>query len=153
MKYVEVKMVVEEQLEKYLSQGYDQSQAETHILEVATAMFREEKIGFMDLKYFFQILGYEFPDGLRQTMEDIKKAICLDYGLLDIIRSEMKSGKTRQEAVEVVIRSAYESFQNGGIEEPELLDMVLWALGYRLSDGFFEMSPEQMKKKLLYEKD
>ena len=47
----------------------------------------------------FQFLGYGFSWDLAKTMEDIKKAIRMDYGITDIIRGEMKSGKSREEAV------------------------------------------------------
>ena len=140
-------------VQEYVDSGYTKDQAEAHVLEGAVALFNQQKIGFIDLKYFYQILGYDFSGELAKTMEDIKKAVRMDYGLTDIIRGEMKSGKSKKEATEDAIRVAYESFQEGNIEEPELLDMLLWSLGYRLTEEFLSMELEQMKQKILYEED
>ena len=153
MKYKDIKEVVRSMVAEHMANGCDEEQAEFRVLNAGIAMFNEQKIGFIDLKYIFQILGYDFSGDLAKTMEDIKKAIRLDYGLTDIIRGEMKSGKSKKEATEDAIRIAYEAFQEGKIEEPELLDMVLWSLGYRLTEEFLTSDPEEMKKKLLYEED
>ena len=140
-------------VQEYMDQGSTQEEAETRVLKAGVAMFNDQKIGFIDLKYMFQILGYDFSGELAKTMEDIKKAIRMDYGLTDIIRGEMKSGKTKKEATEDAIRVAYEAFQEGKIEEPELLDMVLWSLGYRLTEEFLTSEEKEMKKQIFYEED
>lgn len=150
MKYTDIKNATISMVQEYIDQGSTQDEAETRVLKAGIAMFQDQKIGFIDLKYIFQILGYDFSGELAKTMEDIKKAIRMDYGIADIIRGEMKSGKTKKEATEDAIRVAYEAFQEGKIEEPELLDMVLWSLGYRLTEGFFDR-PELMKKRIEYE--
>lgn len=153
MKYADIKNATISMVQEYMDQGSTQEEAEMHVLKAGVAMFNDQKIGFIDLKYMFQILGYDFSGELAKTMEDIKKAIRLDYGLTDIIRGEMKSGKTKKEATEDAIRVAYEAFQEGKIEEPELLDMVLWSLGYRLTDEFLSKSLADMKQKILYQED
>ena len=153
MKYKDVKEAVTSMVAEHIGNGCNQEEAESRVLKASIAMFNEQKIGFIDLKYIFQILGYDFSGDLAKTMDDIKKAIRVDYGITDIVRGEMKSGKTKKQATEDAIRVAYEAFQDGKIEEPELLDMVLWSLGYRLTEEFLSLDLEQMKQKLLYEED
>ena len=153
MKYIGVKEAVTSMVAEHMTNGCNQEEAESRVLKASIAMFNEQKIGFIDLKYIFQILGYDFSGDLAKTMDDIKKAIRVDYGITDIVRGEMKSGKTKKQAVEDAIRVAYEAFQEGKIEEPELLDMVLWSLGFKLSDKFFYLTPEEQKTNLLFEED
>ena len=138
---------------EHIGNGCSQEEAESRVLKAGIAMFNEQKIGFIDLKYIFQILGYDFSGDLAKTMDDIKKAIRVDYGITDIVRGEMKSGKTKKQATEDAIRVAYEAFQDGKIEEPELLDMVLWSLGYRLTESFLLSEESEMKKQIFYEED
>ena len=153
MKYKDVKAAVAFMVAEHISNGCNQEEAESRVLHASIAMFKEQKIGFIDLKYIFQILGYDFSGDLAKTMEDIKKAIRVDYGITDIVRGEMKSGKTKKQATEDAIRVAYEAFQEGKIEEPELLDMVLWSLGHRLKEQFFIDYYQGKKPKLEYEED
>ena len=153
MKYSDIKASIETTLQGYLEEGMSQEEAEARILKASIAMFGEQKLGFIDLKYVYQILGYDFHGDLASQMDDIKKAIRLDYGLADIIRGAMKSGKSNQEARLDAVRIAYEAFQADKIEEPELLDMVLWSLGYRLKEEFLLLDDQAQKQELLYEED
>ncbi len=153
MKYQDVKTVVTAQVQKHMANGMDQEEAEAKVLRSATTMFYDKKIGFIDLKYMFQILGYDFSDDLSKLMEDFKKSIRMNYGLTDIIRNEMKAGKSKEETNKVAIRLSFEAFQQGKIEEPEELDALLWALGYRLKEDFFALDRKTMKKTIDYEVD
>ena len=136
MKYEDIKKLMNEMVEKYTKEGKTQHQAETHILTVMMKMFKEDRIGFMDMKYVVQILGYESNDELSKIFADLKKAVRQEYGINDIIRGAMKSGKSKLEANLTAISVLYDGYQKGYIEEPELLDMGLWSIGYRLKEEF-----------------
>ena len=153
MKYKDIKSAVTKMVAEHQRNGANLEEAESRVLKASVAMFNDQKMGFMDLKYIFQILDYDYSGDLKKTMEDIKKVVRLDYGLSDIILGEMKSGKTKKEATLDAIRVAYESFQAGKVEEPELLDMILWSLGYRLTEGFLLSPLDKMKEKIEYEED
>ncbi|MDY6393183.1 MAG: hypothetical protein SPL80_10170 [Bacilli bacterium] len=153
MKYKDIKEAVASMVAEHMKNGCNRDEAETRVAKASIAMFKDKKIGFMDLKYIFQILNFDFSGELAKTMEDIKKAIRVDYGITDIIRGEMKSGKTKKEATEDAIRVAYEAFREGKIEEPELLDMVLWSMGYRLTETFLLSKNQEQKNELFYEMD
>ena len=85
MKYKDVKEAVTSMVAEHIGNGCNQEEAESRVLKASIAMFNEQKIGFIDLKYIFQILGYDFSGDLAKTMDDIKKAIRVDYGITDIV--------------------------------------------------------------------
>ena len=136
MKYKDIKKLMQVMVEKYTRQGKTENQAEEHILNVMMKMFKDDRVGFMDMKYVVQILGYEPNDELSKIFADLKKAVRQEYGINDLIRGAMKSGKSKMEANLSVIAFLYDGYQKGYIEEPELLDMGLWSIGYRLKEEF-----------------
>ena len=153
MKYIEIKNIIASMFMKASEHGVPVDLAKAEVLESCTDMFHKQNIGYMDLKYAFQILRSEYSEELNKLMQDIKRGILLDYGINDIVRGEMRAGASRDDAVIDAIRIAYESFRAGKIGTPEQLDSILWALGYRLTEEFLLSSDERMKQGILYEED
>ena len=150
MNYKDIKASIAATIESYLDGGQSREQAEHNVLDACVGMFERKKLGFMDLKYAFQVTGYDFSGKLAETMEGIKAAIRSENGFDELIEAGMECGKTEAQVAEQIIQISYEAFQKGDIKEPEKLDVFLWSLGYRLTDGFLLANPETQKAKIAY---
>jgi len=153
MKYTDIKSVVNSMVKQQMRHGATQGEAEAHVLKAGIAMMNDQKIGVIDLKFMFQILGYKFSEQLADDMAKVKEAFREQYSLDKGIQYFKSQGFTDDLAVKAVIQSLYDSFNKGEIEEPELLDGLLWSLGYRLKEQFFIDYYNGKKPKLAYEED
>ena len=153
MKYPDLKNVTLSMVKEHMSHGASQEEAESRVLKAGIAMLNDQKIGVIDLKLMFQILGYDFTGELAKNMEEVKGIFRDRYGLDKGIQDLMSKGFKEDLAKKAVVRGCYDSFIEGNIEGPELLDGLLWSLGYRLTEQFFLDYYKGKKPKLAYEED
>ena len=153
MQYKAIKESTLLSIQDRMKRGETKEEAEGNIIKAAISLFKQEKIGFIDLKYVYQILEYDYAGEIADIMNDLKKAIRTEYGLNEIVHGEMKAGKSEEDAKKDAIRLAHESYRNGDIENVELLDMILWSLGYRLKEETLLADRKTISNGIAYECD
>lgn len=132
--------------------GSTQDEAEGQVIKAGIDMFHEGRIGFLDLKYMLQILGYRCNGELAAEMEQIKATIRDDCGMDTLIDDALKSGMSREQALRGLVKSFCEAYRDDTIKEAEQLDMALWALGYRLKETVLEAKDKETVE-VEYEED
>lgn len=153
MKYTDLKSAVTSMVSEHMGNGASQEEAESRVLKAGIAMLNEQKIGIIDVKLMFQILGYDFSGELADNMNEAKRIFRERYGLDDSVKGYRGKGFAESLAIKATIRDCYDSFVEGDIEGPELLDGLLWALGYRLTEKFYLDYYAGKKPELSYEED
>ena len=153
MEYPQLKELITTQAKEYMGRGASEEEAGMKVLQAFLAMYREEKIGVVDLKLAVQILGFDFTGDLAKEMDEAKKAFREYYGFDDAIAYFKNQGLTDVEAAQALIESLYDMFKKGDIKGPELFDGALWSLGYRVKEQFYLTYYKGKKPKLEYEVD
>ena len=153
MTYIELKSLINSKVKEYMDKGLTQEEAEARFLEAGIAMLKSKIIGLGELVLMSQILGYDFAGEMAESMNGAKQALREKYGLNEGIEIYKGEGLSEEMATKAVIESLHESFKEGQIEGPELLNTLLWALGYRLKEQFFINYYKGKKPKLSYEAD
>ena len=138
LKYTEIKATTLSMVDEHMAKGLDKETAERRVLKAGINMFESKKIGVIELKLMFQILGYEFSGELKESMNAIKAAMRAKFHLDEIVQDMLSKGYTKEQANEVAAKVCYEVFlSQKGENDPEMLDAMLWALGYRLKEEFY----------------
>ena len=142
MKYHDIKAAVDVMLQEHKSHGLSIEEAKEQVGKASVMMLNDQKLGFIDIRYVFRFLGFQFNGEFAKEMDEARKLVRESYGLDDDAFENEDAAK-----------ALYQAFCDGVIEEPELLDNGLWSIGFMLKEEFFGLSEEKMKQGLLMEKD
>lgn len=153
MNYLEIKKTFLGLVKQGMKEGKTQEQAEQKVLMVTMSLLDEQKLGVSEVIIVFRVLNYEFIGELGEKMEKCKKVIRKDYHIDEAIKSYRDIGLSEHAAILNVIREIYDWFDEGKIESPELVNLYLWTMGYRLKEKFFEDYYAGKKPELSYEED
>ena len=153
MTYIDIKAATKSVVEEKMAQGMSKQDAEQALLDAGFAMLNAQKIGFIDLKLMYQIMDRRFSGQLARDMEEAKRQYREVHGLNELLDDYKKEGLKKEESEKTLIKVLYDSFIEDKVGEPELLDGLLWSMGYRLKEEFYLDFYAGKNPKLAYEKD
>ena len=153
MKYLDIKSVIEQMTKEHMDNGATRDEAERRILVTAIGLLNAQKIGLIDVILMFRMLEYEYPKDFAKKLESAKAMLREQYGLDRNIRLLKEKGFSENQATITTLLGLNDLFVEDTIKSPEVLDLALWSLGYRLKESYYLDYYAGKKPEFDYEED